>query len=73
VLPFFAHEAAGASGTRHPARPLGGETIFNDSGASRREARADALRLRDAKRLLLFEKFWLLEKVGLLKIWLFEK
>jgi hypothetical protein len=35
----FAHEAAGASCTRHPARPLyfGGGDFSKTSGASRRE------------------------------------
>src|SRR4030088_3538025 len=32
----FAHEAAGAAGTRHSPRPLLGENFMHDSGASRR-------------------------------------
>src|ERR1700688_3704962 len=32
-----AHEAAGATGTRHSPRPLSGETFMHNSGASRRE------------------------------------
>src|ERR1700738_529151 len=39
--PHFAHEAAGAAGTRHSPRPLLGETFLHGSGASRREI-ADA-------------------------------
>jgi hypothetical protein len=34
---FIAHEAAGATGTRHSPRPFLGEGFINDSGASRGE------------------------------------
>src|SRR4030088_3239992 len=36
ALPHFAHEAAGAAGTRHSPRPLLGERFMHNSGASRR-------------------------------------
>jgi len=35
---YFAREAAGALGTRHSPRPLLGERLTQDSGASRRES-----------------------------------
>src|SRR4030088_1303654 len=37
VPPIFAHEAAGAAGTRHSPRPQWGERFIKASGASRRE------------------------------------
>ena len=51
VLPIqTAHEAAGATGTRHSARPPGGERFINDSGA----LRCEGVKLR-------LKSFWLFE------------
>jgi hypothetical protein len=51
VLPIqTAHEAAGATGTRHSPRPPGGERFINDSGA----LRCEGVKLR-------LKAFWLFE------------
>ena len=51
VLPIqTAHEAAGATGTRHSPRPPGGERFINDSGA----LRCEGVKLR-------LKSFWLFE------------
>jgi PAS domain S-box-containing protein len=46
VLSTFAHEAAGAAGTRHSPRPLSGERFLYNSGASRREIADPHLKLQ---------------------------
>jgi hypothetical protein len=50
-----AHEAAGATGTRHSPRPHLGERVMHDSGASRRGIAEAYLKLAHLRLSWLFE------------------
>jgi len=64
--PGIPHALSGRHYAQDLTRFFWAESSFNDSGASRREARTAVLMVRGAKRRFLFEDFGCL-------IWLFEK